>query len=211
MRDGSTWRIRFREAVRAQEAQDFFVSFDSAREHHLILACTATYAVDEMVDLVDQRVDQRMHFGGEVVDQLTQRGVFRLGDRRCELTDGLFAVIADVVSAADLLFERGGESENGVGIAAEEVRLLVFEETEQSSVFLQFVAQAFSDKFPGGTHSDLEDEVKGFKSALEERGAAVADSAGPVRAVNSFSSMRPRPRPPAFERLSARTSVNMCA
>jgi hypothetical protein len=177
--------------------------FDRAGEEHLIMTCAATDAVDEVINLVHQCAYQRMHFSWEMVDELAQRGVGALGDREGEEAHSLFAVFADAVRTADLLFQRAGEGEDGVGVATEKVGLLIFEKTEQGAVFLQFVTQAFSDKFPGSAHSYGVDEVEGLKRDLDERGAAT--EAG----ENCFSSILPRPMPPLFARLSARTSVIM--
>src|SRR5690349_14355243 len=100
MGDNSRWRIGLGKAVGAQHAQHFLVSLDRAGEHHLVLASAAADAMDQVIDLINERGDQRMHLGGEMMDELAKRGIFGLGDGGGETAYGLFAMLPHVVSAA---------------------------------------------------------------------------------------------------------------
>jgi hypothetical protein len=106
------------------------VRLDRAGEEHLVMTGAATDAVDEVVDLVHERAYQRMHFSRDVMDELAQRGVGALRSGKSEKAHGLLAVLANGVGAANLFFQRAGESEDGVGVTTEKVGLLVFEKTE---------------------------------------------------------------------------------
>lgn len=141
------------------------MSLDRSRKQDLVLACATPDAVDQVVDFVDQRLDQWLNFCRKKFEQLAQTDGARLLVFRGKDQRGLFPALAAGLHILHLRFDRGGQVENGGRVSAQKIGLLVFEKPEQSAIFLQLVAQAFSDCFPRCAH-DGDFSVRGFKDVL---------------------------------------------
>lgn len=126
--------------------------FDGAREQHLVVTRAAADAMDEMIDLVDERVEERPHLGREMREHLTEGELGIHGDGLRKAPHGILAMLADFLRDAGAFLESRGEREHGIGVTTQEVELLLLEEREERAVFLQLVAQALGNKFPGSTH-----------------------------------------------------------
>ncbi len=123
-----------------------------ACEQHLILPGVTPDAMDEMVDLVDQGIEKRLHFDREVRQHLPETRVGRTATFRGEGVDALFAAFTARVRRAGLLLDGKSKRSDLVSVTTEKVGLLLLEEGKQGTILLQFVTQTFSDKFPGYIH-----------------------------------------------------------
>jgi len=133
------------------------MSLNGAGKQHLVLPSVSADAVNEMIDLVDQRVEQGLHFDGEMRQHLPETGFGGTATFDRKGVDTLFTTFAAGMRGARLVFNGLSERSDLIGVATEEVGLLLFEKGEQGAIFLQLIAQAFGNKFPGYIHGGLRD------------------------------------------------------
>ena len=188
------------EGVGSGEAQRLLVELDGAREQRVVVAADAADAVEEMVHLVDEGLDQRAGVG---LDERQQRAEGRgagPGVPEGEPGNGSLALAAAVLEVAGLLLDGDGEAHHLVGVALEKKFLLVFEQREQAAVFGEFGAQAPGDVLPGGGSG-----IGRGHGALVSVGAAT----GVPRGVSCLAIMGANPMPLPSESFSASESVSM--
>jgi hypothetical protein len=136
------------ERFRADLAQRLTVHLQRPGQHLMIVATGATHAVKEMVDLVDQRFEQRPGGGFNVREQRAQGGILSFTVTGGKGDDRLLAANAAVLQNARLVFDLAAETENGVRVALEKTFLLLLEQAKKFAVFSEFLPETFSDALP---------------------------------------------------------------
>src|SRR4051812_32684864 len=121
------------------------MTLDRTGKENLVLASAPADAVNGMINFVDQGFDQGLHLARKQRNQSPEALLLGNVVLAGKNLDKLLAPFTGRVSGRRLLLNRAYEAEHCVGIATEKVRLLVFEEPEEGTVFLQFATQAFND------------------------------------------------------------------
>lgn len=160
--DRTAGRISLGVKLGMEGANGFFVRFDRPGQEQLVLARAFANAVDKVVDLVDHRLEERLHLGGEQRQKLTQAAIRGPAMFCRKLTDTILSRITARLRDANLIFDGARKREDRVGVALQQVCLLIFKQTEQGAVFLHLSAQGFGNIFPGCTHSGA--VVKGLET-----------------------------------------------
>jgi hypothetical protein len=131
------------------------VQLHGARKQQVILPGDAAHAMDEPVDFVDERLQQRPGFVVDGGQQRTQRDIGRPAQSGGERADAFLAPMTGILSPLGGFLDGLDELQEAAGIAVENALLLFLEQAQQATVFLNFVAQAIGDLFPNDVHGDL--------------------------------------------------------
>ena len=129
-------------------AQRFAVQFERPRKQRVIVPAGAAHSVQQVIDFVHERLEQRTSRCFDVREQRAQRGGFRETNARREGADDLFAVGATVLQNVRLVFDLAAETENAISVTFEKTFLLLLEETEEFAVFSEFLPETFGDALP---------------------------------------------------------------
>jgi hypothetical protein len=107
----------------------------------MVLTAGPTNAVQEMIDLVDQRFQQRTRVFFNAGQQGPQRDRRRLAAINRETGNGLLAMAAALVENLGLVFDFPTEAEDSVSIAPEKAFLLLLEKIEERAILGEFLAK----------------------------------------------------------------------
>jgi hypothetical protein len=126
--------------------------FDGPLEEKGILPDAPAGAMDETVDLVDERFEHRPDRLRKAGQQLPEGGIGGAALGGGKIAHHPFPMEAFLRRQTRLLLDGRHGGEHGGSIAPVKGTLLLFEKSQQAAVFLQLVAQAGGNCFPSGIH-----------------------------------------------------------
>ena len=138
--------------------------------------------VNEDVDLLDERLDERACIGRKGGEQRAYRGVGWLSVDTCIASHRGFALATALVQHPDLDLDVPADTEDCVGVMREKAGLLILIEVVKSAVLGDLLAETIRNMVPGEVHG-LGDPMAGPGNAL-------------ACGVNCFWSIAESPRPP---------------
>lgn len=124
------------------------MQLERASQECVIVPAGAADAMQEVVHLIDQRLEQGPRVSLDVWEQRANGGIGRLPDRLGQGDDGLLAALPAILQYMRLVLDLAAQTKDGVRIAHEQALLLLFEQTEQGTVFDQFLSQTFGYELP---------------------------------------------------------------
>jgi len=124
------------------------MKFERAGEQRVVVPAGAAHAMQEMIDFVDQRFEQRTRINFDVGQKSARRRRGRQPTARRKRRDDLLALIAAVLQDVHLILDFAAEAKDGIGIPFEETFLLEFEQAQELAVFREFLAKRFNDAMP---------------------------------------------------------------
>ena len=173
--------------------KELLAQLDRSSEQHMIVPCDPADPVDEHVDLLYQRLDERARIRRKCGEKRADRGARRLPvGTRIAHNRGL-ALATALVEDPHLDLDVPADAQDGVGVLGEKPGLLILVKTVKGAVLGDFLAETIRYMVPGEVHG-LGDPIAGPGTAF-------------VCGVNCFWSIADRPRPPDSLSLFARTSV----
>jgi hypothetical protein len=171
-RNATVGSVGVAEGVRAQLPQRLLVKLERATQQGVIVPAGAANPVQQMVDFVDQRFEERTSISFDMREQSTNGHRLSETERCGKAADGLFAILTTGLKNMRLRLDLASEAEHGIGVALEQGFLLLFEKTEECSVLDEFLSQTFGYKLP--VHDNVLKTVRGFQ--FGEGGAGSAGS-----------------------------------
>jgi hypothetical protein len=128
--------------------QCFAVHVEGAGQHRVIMAARATHAVQQVIDLVDEGLEQWASGCFDMRQERAQGRILGLAQAGCERHYRLLATATALLKDAGLILDFATKTEDAIRITFEKTFLLLLKQAKKFAVFSEFLPETFSDALP---------------------------------------------------------------